>query len=292
MLMMYASNFLQNGCTAFTKVYLSGNNDFVKGLVIDKVTKDWGATNVVRANKNSDIKVYGNLTVFGKVPIAYILTGKAEHKEGLDLVIKLATSKMPKKYKDAGYTEITCSDFFPNQTEDFTKNFLLGLGVNLSDFYAKFVCVSCNYDLVAITNVAKILATLDPVYLQSLSYQDFALVCGNLCVAEESAIITDFIDGDYSNFLNKLYENPRLVSSVIWGLLFALMKVREASRSGRNPTWYQKKLLACAQRVEHFGLDRVIMFTYNLAESFNLKFPQIMLELTRFIKILKGELKV
>jgi hypothetical protein len=289
--MIYASDFLRKGFTNFSKVYLSGPNSFVRGLVIDKIMKDWGISKSITATKNSDIKVCGNLTVFGKIPVAYILTDKAEHKDGLDTVIKVSTNKISKKYKDAGYVEIVCSDFFPNQVEEFTKHYLTSLNVCLADYYSKFICVSCNYDLVAITNVARILSAFDSSYLASLSHQDFALICGNLCVAEESSVVANFIDGDYAGFLNKLQENPRLIKTVLWNLVFALMKVREVPNR-RNPTWYQKKLLACAERMEHFGLDRVIILTHDLAESYRLKYPQIMLELTRLIKALKGELKV
>ena len=289
---MYASDFLQKGISSH-RMYLSGDNSFVKELTIKKILKDWNSPQIVQASKNSDIKIYGNMSVFGRISVAYILSGKAEFKQGLGLVIKTASAKMPKKYKDLGFQEVACNDLFPNQIEAFCQKFLVELGVNLPPIYSKFICVSCNYDLVAITNVAKILSYLEPSYVTSLSYQDFAMVCGNLCVADESEIVSQFIDGNYSNFLNKLVENPRMASSVLWGLVYALMRVKETKVAlGKTPTWYQKKLLACAQRMEHFGLDRVIMFTHNLAENFTLKFPQIMLELTRLIKMIKGEMNL
>ena len=289
---MYASDFLQKGLSS-QRMYLSGENSFVKGLVIDKILKDWNSPQVIKASKNSDIKVYGNLSVFGKISVAYILSGQADYKEGLALVIKISSTKMPKKYKDLGFIEIVCGDLFPNQVESFCQNYLHSVGVNLPQIYSKFICVSCNYDLVAITNVAKILSFLDQNYVASLAYQDFAVVCGNLCVAEESAIVASFIDGNYTNFLDRLSQNPRMSSSILWGLVHALMRVKGTkAAASRNPTWYQRKLLSCAERMEHFGLDRVIMFTHNLAENSTLKFPQIMLEITRLIKMIKGEMNL
>jgi hypothetical protein len=289
---MYASEFLQKNWPNLSKVLLSGENGFIRGLVIDKLRKDWGIKDVVWATKASDLKVYGNFTVFGPARIAYILHGKVEPKEGLQYVIKISSNKITKKYKDMGFHEIVCSDFFPNQVESFCQHYLSDTGVVLPISYSKFICVSCGYDLVAITNTIKILSYLNPLYVQSLSYQDFVLMCGNLSVTDESTIINHFIDGEYSDFLNKLNDNPRLVSSVLWGIVYALIKVKETMFVAKNPTWYQRKQLACGKRMEHFGLDRVIVFTHNLAESFLLKFPQIMLELNRLIKMLKGELKV
>jgi hypothetical protein len=288
---MYASDFLQKSWPNLSKVFLSGENGFIRGMVIDKLKKDWGVRETIWATKTSDLKVYGNLTVFGPARVAYILNGKVEPKEGLQYVVKVSSKKITKKYKDLGFHEIICSDLFPNQIETFCKQYLLEAGVSLPVTYSKFICVSCGYDMVAITNTIKILSFLDPSYVQSLSYQDFALVCGSLAVTDESTIINHFVEGEYAEFLNKLYENPRLISAVLWGMVYALIRVRDTIGT-KNPSWYQKKLVACGKRMEHFGIDRVIVFTHDLAEAFLLKFPQIMLELNRLIKILKGELTV
>lgn len=288
---MYATEFLQKSWPNLFKVFLSGDNEFVRGLVIDKLRKDWGVKETVWATKPSDIKVYGNYTVFGPASVVYILSGKAEPKGGLRYVIKLSSTKITKKYKDMGFHEIVCNDFFPNQVESFCQSRLSEVGVSLSTMYSKFICVSCGYDLVSIANTIRILSFFDHNYIQSLSYQDFALVCGGFAETDESAIIAHFIEGEYSEFLGKLNENPRLLSGVLHGLVYALIKIRDVVDT-KNPTWYQRKQIACRKRMEHFGIDRVIMTTHGLAESFLLKFPQIMLGLNRLVKNLKGEIPV
>ena len=47
---MYASDFLQKGLSS-QRMYLSGENSFVKGLVIDKILKDWNSPQVIKASK-------------------------------------------------------------------------------------------------------------------------------------------------------------------------------------------------------------------------------------------------
>lgn len=111
-------------------------------------------------------------------------------------------------------------------------------------------------------------------------------------MSEETVIVNHFIDGEYAEFLDKLNENPRLSSAVLWGLVFTLLRVRDTMCLTKNPTWFQRRQIACGKRMEHYGLDRVIVFTSRLAESFSLKFPQIMLDLNRLIKCIKGELNV
>jgi hypothetical protein len=289
---MYASEFLQKELPNINKVFLSGENTFVRGLVIDKLIQGWGVTEAVNVTKSSDLKVYGNYTIFGPKLIAYIFGNKVEPKEGLNFVIKISSKKITQKYKSLGFCEIICSDFFPNQIEAFCQQYLTQLSVNLPTVYTKFICVSCGYDMVAITNTAKMLSFLDQAYVQSLSYQDFALICGRLSVSEETVIVNHFIDGEYAEFLDKLNENPRLSSAVLWGLVFTLLRVRDTMCLTKNPTWFQRRQIACGKRMEHYGLDRVIVFTSRLAESFSLKFPQIMLDLNRLIKCIKGELNV
>jgi hypothetical protein len=289
---MYASEFLQKDFTNVTKVFLSGDNAFVRGLVVDKLIKGWGATETINITKSSDLKVYGNYTVFGPKRVAYVFTGKAEPKEGLDFVVKVSSKKITQKYKSLGFYEIICSDFFPNQIESFCQQYLVEHRVALSAIYAKFICVSCGYDMVAITNTVKILSCLDQTYVQSLSYQDFALICGRLSASEELTVINHFIDGEYAEFLDKLNESPRLILPVLWGVVFALTKVKDAMYITKNPTWFQRRQIACGKRMELYGLDRVIVFTSRLAESFSLRFPQIMMGLNRLIKCIKGELNI
>jgi hypothetical protein len=285
---MFASEFLQKDWPNLFRVFLTGNNEFVRGLVTEKLRKDWGVQETVKVTKSADLKVYGNFSVFGPLRIMYVLDGKVEPKEGLQCVIKISSKKITKKYKDMGFHEIVCNDFFPNQIEAFCQNSLVVAGVSLSPVYAKFICVACGYDLVVISNTVKVLSFLDSTYVQSLSYQDFVLMCGGLSTVDELIISNHFIDGEYTEFLSKLNENPRLISAVLWGLVYALIKVKDTVGS-TNPTWYQRKQIACGKRMEHFGIDRVIMFTHNLAESFLLKSPQIMLALNRLVKVLKGE---
>jgi hypothetical protein len=288
---MYASEVMQGRLTRGTKVFLGGDNVFVKNLVIDKLLQTWGISRRIHVEKTSDLKVSCNYSIFGPERVVYILGNKLEPKTDLQYVVKLGNGKLSKKFKDLGFEEVMCSDFFPNQVEDFCKIRLSESDVSLPTEYAKFICVSCGYDLLAVNNVIKILSLFGNDYIKSLSYENFAVICGRLSTSDESTIINLFIEGNYAEFVTKISENVNFLSPVLWGLTFALFKVKESMQLTKKPTWYQSKLINCGKRLEHYGIERVIILTHNLASSFSMKPQQIMLAINRLVKEIQGELR-
>ena len=286
---MYAFDFLHKGNQIPDKVFISGDNECVKNLVLQKVCSLWAVTEKVYVTKPTDLKISFNQSVFGFTKVAYIFSGKAEPKKDMHYIVRLSKSAITKKYKDMGFLDIVCSSFFPNQVEDFCKKMLIDEKVNVSPSYAKFLCVTCNYEMVSIINIIRLLSFLNQTYVGSLSYQDFTLLCGTLSISDESTIISYFMEGNYSEFLSRLQDGPTLLQPVLRGLVFSLLKARSVL-GAKNPTWFQRKLLACVGRMELYGLDRVILELQRLADSFLLKPPQVMLRLNMIIKSIKGDI--
>jgi hypothetical protein len=285
--MMYAYDFLIKGNLISDKVFLSGDNECVKNLVIQKITSVWGVTGKVYATKNSELQGSFNQPIFGVVKVAHILSGKAEPNKSMHYVIRVSSKAMTKKYKDMGFEEITCGNFFPNQVENFCKSLISELHINIAPVYGKFLCVTCSYDLVSVINVVKVLSYLDQSYVASLSYADFSLLCGTLTISDETAIVNYFVEGNYSEFLSRLHDNPRIVTLVLKNLMYTLLKAQSIS-SSKKPTWYQQKLLTCLGRMELCGVNRVILELQALCGDYLLQSPQIMLRLHKLIRMIKG----
>jgi hypothetical protein len=286
---MYASDFLiQNKNLTTTWVYLSGDNDMVRNLVINKLATLWAVDDKVYAAKQSDLVVSSNKTLFGSGRLMYICSGKVEPRSGMEHVVKIASSPANKKYKDLGFEEISCNGLFNNQIEAYCKLILVEAGSSLPSAYVKFVCVSCDYDLSSIINVITMLSYLDINHVRSLSHADFSLLCDKLAVSDENTIAGYFIDGNYSSFLSLLQNNSQALIPSLRALLYALMKAKSIDRT-KKPTWYQQKLLSCLDRLELCGVDLVVLELHRLAGSFFLKPQQVLLRLHILIKMVKGE---
>lgn len=285
---MYAFDFLKGVSLPSTKIYLSGGDNSTTDMVLSKLISSMSISETVNVTKSSDIKVSGNYGIFGPINVLYIFRGKLEPPDHLNYVVKVASSKMPKKYKDHGYCEIVCNGFFQNQIEELCRLRLLEVDATLAKNYSKFLCIVCNYDIGAITNVIKIISYLPAEYVRSLSYQDFTMICGNLSGSDESIVVGCFIDGNYIEFLNRLALDSKLLQPALRNLVYALIRVKSTVGVAK-PTWYQNKLLACAGRLESYGLDRLIVNIQNLVDDFWVKPPQTMLRLNLLVKDLREE---
>jgi len=262
------------------RYFLSGDNEFLKNYAIDKIAKLTGRT----IDRIESIKDMSPLGLFkGGVPIC-VLGSKSNPKNFRDFIIKLSKSKMGKTYKDNGFIEVTCSNLFDNQVNQFAS--LLLKAKKLPASYAKPIAELSKYDPYSVYNVINALSMLNKEDLNSLELIDY---CRNLTTPDIYKIIDYFIEANYKEFLTQVSETRINIHEILWSLLGAIVRLQQSHINAANAvTWYQKKMAEASYKLAPFRFEKIISYVNDTCVSYGENRELLFLKIQRLIFYLRG----
>jgi DNA polymerase III delta subunit len=262
------------------RYFLAGENEFLKNYAIDKISTLTGRQ-VERVSSVSEIQPLGLFR--GGVPIC-VLGGKSNPKNFRDFMIKVSKSKMGKTYKDNGFVEVTCSNLFPSQVNQFASMLLKARGMPVS--FAKTIAELSKYDPYSVYNAIHALSVLDK---KEITQTDLYKFCKNLTAPDLYKVIDYFIEAKYEEFLIALSETRIDIHGVLWGLLGALSSLQRAYFDAPNAvSWYQKKMAEASYKIAPFGFEKILSYVNDTCVAYGENREVLLLKIQRLIFYLRG----
>lgn len=277
---MYFMDFLKDpNINPSCRYFLSGDNDFLKTLSIDKLSTQTGRS-IIRVESVKDINIDAGL--FDK-PKLYVLGTKSNPKKFRDFTVKLSKSKMGKTYKQAGFTEVVCSNLFPNQAKQLGAEFASRYGLSASA--GRSLAEMLKYDPYSIYNASKVLGWV----AEDIDLADFPNYIEYLGLPDTYKIVDYFIEGDYLEFINHVKKSHTNIHEILWSLLGAVTRLQGfLLNAHKSSSWYQKKMVSAASKLAPAGIDGLIVEISRLAASYGESREVLLLKLQRLIFHIKN----
>ena len=275
---MYFMDFVNGSTVAPScRYFLGGDNDYLKSYVIDRLAAATGRQ-IARISSVSEMVPVG---LFGREKI-YVLSSKSNPKTFQDYTVKLSKSKMGKTYRDAGFTEVSCSTLFPNQVGQFASALMKERG--LAPGPARSIAKLAKYDPFTVFNAVQAISYLD----KKLTNEELIDYCRNLTTPDTYKIVEYFLEGDYIEFFSHAQSQTN-IHEILWSLYGALTKLHKAwVDAAFANTWYQKKLVSQAQRIAPYGFERVIIYVNGLCTAYGESREILLLKLQKLAFFLRG----
>lgn len=260
------------------RYFLSGDNDYLKNYIVDRLAGETGRK-ITRISSVSEIAPKG---LFGAEKL-YVLGPKSNPKNFQDFTVKISKSKMGKTYKDAGFTEVSCSNLFPNQVGQFASYLLKERG--MAPGPARSIAKLAKYDPFTVYNAVQSLSYLD----KKLTNEELIDYCRNLTTPDTYKIVEYFLEGDHVEFINEVRESRTNIHEILWSLYGALTKLQKSYIDAAfAKTWYQKKLLSQAERIAPCGFENVTLYVNSLCTSYGESREILIMKLQRLVLYVRG----